>query len=243
MRNIAFFLSTPSAWFAFFAWPKFSLTSYRMISSLKRQGVLPKTVIDVGANVGQFAVACAKTYPNTTVYSFEPSPESAARLKKNVSKLSTVHVFPMALGERKGEVPFHINSHSHSSSILALGELHRASFPNALETHTVHVPMSTLDCELSSVSMEGPVLLKLDVQGYEPQVLQGATKTLTRVDWVLLEASFRPMYEGEITFIEIVRLMEQRGFDFLRPVAWLLDPKSGEVLQADALFAKRRTPA
>jgi hypothetical protein len=81
------------------------------------------------------------------------------------------------------------------------------------------------------------------VQGYEPQVLEGAAATLKRVDYVLMETSFRPMYDGEKTFMEMVRMMERSNFDFLRPIAWLSDPKSGEVLQADLLFTKRNGSA
>ena len=102
----------------------------------------------------------------------------------------------------------------------------------------IKVPISTLDREMEKLPLENPALLKLDVQGYEQQVLQGSTETLKRVDYVLLEASFRPMYEGEGTFMEIAGTMEDRGFEFLRPVAWLSDPHNGEVLQIDALFMK-----
>jgi len=230
-------MTTPSAWYAFAAWPKFSMTSYRMVSSLMRQRVAPKTIIDVGANVGQFAVACAKIFPGVAVHSFEPLPHCLKQLDRNVARLG-VRVYPVALGEHAGEVTIHVNSHSHSSSILSLGDRHRQAFPGAREIQTIRVPVSTLDRELESVSLENPVLLKLDVQGYEPQVLNGASETLKRVDYVLLEASFRPLYEGEKTFIEIARMMEDRGFEFLRPVAWLSDPHNGEVLQMDALFAR-----
>lgn len=239
MDNIGYFLNTPSAWHAFLSWPKFSVTSHRMILSLMRQGISPKTVINVGANVGQFAIACQKIFPGATVHSFEPMPECVVKLKQNVAKLAGVRVYPIALGEQSGEVVFHVNSHSHSSSILALGDRHRRAFPHAREMRTIKVPLSTLDFEMNSIPLEGPVLLKLDVQGYEPQVLEGATEMLKRVDYVLLEASFRPLYVGEKTFMEIARAMEERGFEFLRPIAWLNDPRSGEVLQADALFARR----
>ena len=238
MNNIGWFLSSPSAWFALVSWPKFSLTSHRMILSLMRQGISPKTVIDVGANVGQFAVACNKIFSGATVHSFEPLPECVVKLKQNVVKLADVCVYPIALGGQSGEVMFHVNSHSHSSSVLALGELHHKAFPHAREMHTIKVPLSTLDFEMRSISLEGPVLLKLDVQGYEPQVLEGATETLKRVDYVLLEASFRQLYEGEKTFMEIARTMQDRGFEFLRPMGWLNDPRTGETLQMDALFTR-----
>jgi FkbM family methyltransferase len=209
-----------------------------MVLSLKRQGISPKTVIDVGANVGQFAIACANIFPDVTVHSFEPEPKSLSRLKQNVTKLDRVHVHPIALGEKCGEVNFHVNSHSHSSSFLALGERHRRAFPSAREIDTIKVRVSTLDREIESVSLQSPALLKLDVQGYEPQVLEGAVETLKRVDHVLLEVSFRPLYEGEKTFMDIARTMQHRGFEFLRPVAWLDDPQTGETLQMDALFAR-----
>jgi FkbM family methyltransferase len=236
--NLAFFLSHPDAWVALLSWPKFSMTSYRMGSSLMRQGIIPKTVIDVGANVGQFTVACAKIFRGVSVHSFEPLPECVERLKRNVAGLGGVRVYPRALGEASGEVMMHVNSHSHSSSVLALGERHRRAFPDAREIDAIKVKISTLDLEMKLMSLERPVLLKLDVQGYEPQVLEGATETLNKVDYVLLEASFRPMYEGEETFMDIVRTMEGRGFEFLRPVGWLSDPHNGEVLQIDALFMK-----
>lgn len=239
IEPISYFLSTPSAWPAFFSWPKFSMTCFRMVSSLMRQGIIPKTVIDVGANVGQFAVASAKLFPGVTVYSFEPHPECLEKLKKNTLELGNIHVYPIALGARSGEVIFHLNAHSHSSSILPLGERHRRAFPRAREISTIKVPLSTLDHEMGSIHLEPPLFIKLDVQGYEPQVLEGATETLKRVDFVLLETSFRPLYEGEKTFMEIARMMGQLGFEFLRPVDWLKDPQNGEVLQMDALFAKR----
>lgn len=240
LGDLAYLLTTPSAWYALFTWPKFSLTSHRMLSSLTRQGISPRVVIDVGANVGQFAVACTKLCAGAAVHSFEPVPDSVKKLRRNVAKLGNVSVYPIALGGKSGEVIFHVNSHSHSSSILPLGEAHRNAFPWAQETHTIKVPICTLDVAMESIPLDGPVLLKLDVQGYEPQVLEGATQTLKRVDYVLLETSFRPMYVGERTFMEIVRTMEDSGFAFLRPIMWLDDPRSGEILQADALFARRQ---
>jgi FkbM family methyltransferase len=209
-----------------------------MVSCLARQGIKPKTVIDVGANVGQFAIACAKIFRDVSVHSFEALPECAQQLKRNVAGLGGVRVYPLALGGESGEVTMHVNSHSHSSSMLALGERHKRAFPGAREIDSIKVNMSTLDLVMKPIPLERPVLLKLDVQGYEPQVLEGATETLDRVDYVLLEASFRPLYEGEKTFTEIARSMEQRGFAFLRPAGWLADPRSGEILQMDALFAR-----
>lgn len=221
---------------ALLSWPVFSVTSYNMVSSLLRQGVCPKTVIDVGANVGQFAISSAKLFSDVSIYSFEPNPECVNTLQKNVRALSNVRVYPVALGDSEGEVTFHVNSHSHSSSILPLADTHKAAFPDAVECRDIKVKMSTLDAVMSEASLKPPVLLKLDVQGYETQVLSGAGKTLERVDYVILEASFKPMYEGEKTFLDVISFMGRMGFEFMRPVGWLSDDRTGEILQADLLF-------
>ena len=110
MMRILRFLHDVGAIKALISWPKFSLTSYAMLSSLVKQRILPRTVIDVGANVGQFAVAAAKLFPNVRVHSFEPQPDCVARLREHVAKLGNVTVYAFALGDCEDEVTFHINS-------------------------------------------------------------------------------------------------------------------------------------
>ena len=85
-------------------------------------------------------------------------------------------------------------------------------------------------------------MLKVDVQGFEAHVIRGAAGVLQQVDMVVIEASFQPMYVGEMTFLELGNLMAHQGFEFVGPLDWLSHPKTGEVLQMDALF-KRRLPA
>lgn len=211
-----------------------------MVASLRQQGIVPKTVIDVGANVGQFAIAAAKLFPEAHIHSFEPQPECVERLARNTRALSNITVYPLALGESEGEAMFQLNTHSHSGSFLHLADAHRAAFPEAQELQRISVRISTLDKVLADVDLSSPVMLKLDVQGYEPCVLKGAIQILKRVDYVILEASLKPMYEGESLFEEIISIMRGYGFTFLRPIGWLSDPESGEILQLDALFARSR---
>lgn len=223
---------------ALLSWPVFSISSYRMVRSLAEQGIAPMTVIDVGSNVGQFAVAAAKIFEGARVYCVEPQPDSFARLCRNVRKLRNITTFQAALGERDGTAQLHVNSHSHSSSILPLAEAHCAAFPLAVEVGTVAVEVTTLDRLFGSIELRPPVLLKLDVQGYEARTLGGGANTLKAVDYTVLEASFKPMYEGEVLFLDLVRMMECYGFRFRSPVGWLSDPATREVLQLDALFER-----
>lgn len=223
---------------ALLTWPKFSITSFGMVSRLARQGVRPGTVLDVGANVGQFAVASANLFAHVRVHSFEPVPACFEKLRKNVSGLGSVVVYPIALGENVGHVSFTVNSYTHSSSVLPLAQAHRKVFPLAQEEKKITVSVSTLDRIFAGVELRRPVLLKLDVQGYEAQVIRGGVEILKRVDYVVLEASLKPMYEGEMLFMEIARLMEEWGFRFERPVGWLTEPGTGEILQMDSLFVR-----
>jgi FkbM family methyltransferase len=231
-------ISEPSALAAIATWPVFSITSYQMLRGLARQEVAPRTIIDVGANIGQFAVAAVKTFPAARVYTIEANPESFNHLCRNIRKLKNASAFQAAVGDREGIVELHINAHSHSSSLLELAPAHRAAFPYAVELGTVQVKATTLDTMFAGIELQPPVLLKLDVQGYEAQALRGAVRTLQRVDYTVLEASFRPMYEGETLFLDLVRIMLSHSFRFSRPVGLLHDSSTGEILQMDALFER-----
>jgi FkbM family methyltransferase len=228
----------PGAVRALARWPKFSLTSFKMVSDLARQGIIPRTVIDVGANVGQFAVAAAMVFPNAAIHTFEPDPKSVERLRANTSSLRNVTIYPIGLGDSEGTVELRVNSHSLSSSILQLATAHRAAFPEAREIGTVTVKLSTLDSIFSQIELATPVLLKLDVQGYEAMTLRGGTETLKRVQYAVLEASLKPMYDGEVLFLDLVHMMEGFGCTFLRPIGSLANPATGEVLQMDVLFGR-----
>jgi len=238
MNRFEYLVRRPAVWLDAVLWPVFSVTSHRMVSVLAKQGIQPKTVVDVGANIGQFSIACQKIFPGVRIFAFEPLPQSFEALNRNVAHAGNAKGYCTALGDEVGSVPFHVNSHSHSCSVLPLEERHKQAFPFARETGVVNVQISTLDRELRNESLIAPVLLKIDVQGYEFSVLNGAIETLRNVDWVVMEVSFRPLYQGEKPFEAVVNAMNERGFKFLRPIAWLEDPKNGEILQMDALFER-----
>ena len=240
LEKIVKILTSYQALKAIVSWPHFSISSFEMLSSLSKQGLNPNTILDVGANVGQFAVASAKLFPSASVYSFEPLPDCYERLSKNVASLNNVKLNFTALGEEIGEVQFNVNEHAHSSSILSLSDSHLKAFPHARHVEKLMVPVSTLDTVFGDIKFNAPSLLKLDVQGYESQVLCGGRQTLKRIDYVILESSFKPMYEGEKVFLSILDLMKSFDFEFVRPVGWLSNPETGEILQMDALFSRNK---
>jgi FkbM family methyltransferase len=242
ISTILSLLSDRRAIQAIATWSKFSVTSYQMVSALVKQDIAPQCIIDVGANVGQFSIACSQLLNHPQIHAFEPLPDCVHQLKTNTAKLSNIHIHPIALGDVAGQVEFRVNAHSHSSSILPMHSLHLEAFPTAQETKLLSVDVKTLDQVFQSVQLPRPLMLKVDAQGYESNVLRGGAELLHQVDWVLLETSFKPLYVGELLFNDICQLMQSFGFQFSRPVGWLNDPRNGEVLQMDALFTQP-TPA
>ena len=230
-------LQTKGAVRALITWPKFSLAAYTIISRMKKTGVQPKTVIDVGANVGQFAIASSRLFEDVTIYSIEPDPRVAKRLRKNLGPEMARNMRVSAIGDNVGTAMFNVNHDRQVSSLLPLGADRIESFPDSRVVEQISVPVSTLD-ELfgESVVLQEPILLKLDVQGFEDRVIAGAEKFLGRVQWVLMEVSFSTLYEGERDFEIIVGMMKCRGFRFVRPVNFHVSPKTREIIEMDALF-------
>jgi FkbM family methyltransferase len=221
------------------SWPTFSLSSFSIVTRLRQMGIRPATIIDIGANIGQFSVAAAKVFPGSQIWAFEPIPESFALLHKNLRAVPGAHLTQCALGAASEKMAMNVNSHRHSSSLLALGEVHSAAFPFAREEDKVQVEVKTLDSLVGQMNLEPITLLKVDVQGFEAQVIRGATQSLKAIDFVIIEASFQPMYIGEMTFVDLANLMVAQGFEFVGPLDWLSHPESGDVLQIDALFRRR----
>jgi len=129
------------------AWLKLSLPSYTMVSDPIKQELLPRTVLEVGANVGQFAVAAAKLLPDVSVHSFEPVPVCVKKLQKNVSGLGNVAVYLFALGDREDKVTFRVASQPLTAIRARPSRWPKATgtpFPNALEMKTIEVKVLTL---------------------------------------------------------------------------------------------------
>lgn len=195
-------------------------------------------VIDVGANSGQFASAARYIFPDARIYSFEPLADCYKALTKHFSKDRKFQGFSAALGDRRGEVTFYKSSFSKSSSALPMNDSHKKAFPWSAESTPIIVQMQLLDDYIDKIDFESKTLLKIDTQGYEYKVLQGALQTLKRVDYVLAEISFNPLYEGEADFDDIYQLLIGEGFKYSGNLDQLLSPLDQSILQADALFIR-----
>lgn len=238
LKRIFELLSMDGAVNALITWPKFSLAAYSIITRMIRVGVKPASVIDVGANVGQFAVAASKLFENSVVYPIEPDPLVVKLLRKNVGEVTAKNIINTAIGEKEGSAVFHVNSDPQVSSLLELGADRVESYPDSKVVKEIAVEVNTLDTLFSEVALQEPILLKIDVQGFEDKVIKGATQLLKRVSWILIEVSFSELYEGESSFESIRVLLLSVGFEFIKPMNFHVSPKTGEIIEMDALFKR-----
>jgi FkbM family methyltransferase len=197
----------------------------------------PASVLDVGANQGQFSGAAAWWFPNSQIVSFEPSPSVFPTLKRNTARHPNVRPVQTALGDRGGELEFFENRYSHASSALAVTDVQKLLRPETASTRRVIVPITTLDAFAAGESWPRPILLKLDVQGFEKKVLDGARLFLKQVDFLVFECSYQALYEGEPLFEEMYSHARTLGFDLVAPVG-SLENADHVVLQTDLLWRR-----
>jgi hypothetical protein len=149
----------------------------------------------------------------------------------------------MALGSTEGEHIFWRNDFTKSSSLLSMTELHKQAFPWTQNETSIKVKVNTLDAMAATLDLAPNVLMKVDVQGYELNVLQGAEKTLPQVACVWLETSFQQLYEKQAGFGEVYSFLQRRGFEYAGSPEQLRSPLNGSILQEDVLFVRTGTPA
>ena len=171
-----------------------------------------RSVIDVGANRGQFALYARVRFPEARIYSLEPLDEPRRRMQTLFQDDERVQVMAKAAGETPGTATLHVSGRDHSSSLLTMAERQTQLYPETAMVGDEDVEVDTLDAMFAKVDLPGPILLKLDVQGCELSALKGAMALLTRVDTVLTEASFVPFYEGQALFDEVHACLTDAGF-------------------------------
>jgi FkbM family methyltransferase len=195
------------------------------------------TLIDVGANQGQFALSWKKFNPKSKVFCFEPVPETFRQLKINTSNYKDIHVFNLGLGSTSGKLTIHKNGHSHASSFLRVSTFQKVHIPKTSFEKLEEVDVSTLDEMCSTFEPLGKSVLKLDVQGFEKEVLSGGGTLLKHIDYLIIEMSFQPMYEGEMLFDEMNDFLKRLGFEIYAPLGFL-QMNNLQIPQIDFLFRR-----
>lgn len=226
----------------------FEITRYRVSTSpaARLQRILTfnevDVVLDVGANTGQFARELRSGGYKGKIVSFEPL-SAAHDVLVHSSRLDALWSVapPMAIGARDGLIDIHVAQNSFSSSILDILASHVKSDHSAAFIGHETVSMSRLD-SIAPAYLDGSkaAFLKVDTQGYEAQVLEGAAGTLARFVGVQLELSLIPLYRDQPLFMDLVEVMDSAGFTLCGVIPGFADEETGRLLQFDGIFL--RTP-
>ena len=195
-----------------------------------------RTIYDVGANVGTWSLLAKAVFPHSVIHAFEPLPECHAGFLAKLTGVDGVQLHQTALGREDSTATMYLGDVTDTSSFLRPGP--------RVQDHgapTSSMPLRALDSFVRESSLPPPDLLKLDVQGYELQVLEGATDALRAASAVICEVSFVELYEGQCLFVDIVGLLASRGFGVH---AFGAETARGvPLVQADVLFVRPNASA
>jgi FkbM family methyltransferase len=212
-------------------------TVNRRMTMIAHHGI--NTVVDVGANTGQYASALRQAGYPEEILSFEPLSEAYQELAKKSHSDPKWRVFHNAIGDQNGEAEINIAGNSESSSLLPMLESHIRSAPESQYRATERIQVSTLDSIVEPLlSKESRILLKIDTQGYEHHVIKGAKSLLQQVCLIECELSLTPLYEGQYLFHDVLDLLDGIGFKPVHFDSVFSDVKTGHCLQVDGTFVR-----
>lgn len=194
-------------------------------------------VLDVGANVGQYGSQLREIGYTGRIVSFEPLSREFDELRGKADKDSLWEVHNFALGDKDEKSIIHVASNSYSSSILDIMPSHINSAPNSEFVDQQEISVRTLDSVYDSVcgGAANPYL-KIDTQGFEKKVLEGAEQSLARIATVQVEMSLIPLYRDAPLFHEIYQFLYDRGYRLVALDPAFTDTDTGHLLQVDGVF-------
>ncbi len=194
------------------------------------------SVLDVGANVGQFGLDVRRYGFEGLIVSYEPVRETFESLSQTTKQHQPWKAFQLGLGAAESERTINISGNAGlSSSILEMGSLHLENFPGSATVAKQDILVSTIDKQLEVLGLRPEeIMLKMDVQGFEAEVLQGASQSLSKIPLCYLEVSITPLYEGEVSFLPILIELSKYGHEVV-DVFRGIKARDGRLLQLDIL--------
>ncbi len=194
-------------------------------------------VLDVGANAGQYANQIFELGFTGNIVSFEPLKKVYKELEKQVKKNNQWSSFNIALGNKNEELEINVSKNTYSSSILEILPSHVKSAPESEVVNKEKITVKRLDDVYRNLVKDGErVLLKIDVQGFEKHVLEGAKKVLNEIKGIQIEMSVEELYNGELLFLDMIMYLNNLGFSLHSLENGFYDEQSGKLLQVDGIF-------
>jgi FkbM family methyltransferase len=199
-------------------------------------------VFDIGANSVQYAAGVRSAGFKGRMISFEPLSEPFSRLERNASNDPLWDCRRCALGDTEGTISVNVAGNAgESSSVLPMLKRHQDAYPPANYVGAEEVPIRRLDSVAPEIlKPTDKTFLKIDVQGFEQHVLAGGESTIKdRCAGLQLELSFLPLYEGGMLINQALDLVYSMGFILTGLLPCFVDPRDGQMLQADGIFFRQ----
>lgn len=194
-------------------------------------------LLDVGANTGQYALDMRKNGYDKKIISFEPLKVAYEKLLDNTKDDLLWTAKNFALGDKNENSRINISGHSLSSSILEMMPIHLRYAPDSDYIDQQEIEIRTLDQIFSDLyEKDDSIMLKVDTQGYEQKVLEGARNSLKNILLLQLEMSLFTLYKGELLINDMMDLLNNQGFRLISLENGIYNKKSGELLQVDGIF-------
>jgi len=210
----------------------------RRITIINNQEI--DVLFDIGANTGQYSSKLRNLGYKNKIISFEPLTKVFEILEKTAIKDGNWIVNNYALGDEDGEGIINISGRSDNSSILDMTSNYMESTPTLKYVDQQKIVLRKLDSIFNSfVKPEDKVMIKIDTQGYEKNVIDGAIESLSRVSIIQLEMSIVPLYKNEMLFLEMIKYIEEKGFQLYSLENGHYNRNTGQLLQVDGIFVNK----
>ena len=205
-------------------------------------GMKAPTLLDVGANIGQFGIDVRNSGYSGRIVSFEPVSSLFVKLNKTSHKYLPWETLNKALGSHVHKAHINVSNNSGlSSSLLEISQTHLDTFPNSFTNSREEVEISTLDIEVERLNLNlSETVLKVDVQGFESNVIQGGQNSIPQISFILLELSLTPLYESEETFLNGLNKLHDLGHEII-DIHRGIQNRSGALLQVDVITKSIRS--
>jgi len=198
-------------------------------------------VFDVGANQGQYATELRKLGYRHSIVSFEPLSAAFATLDSKAADVDNWSAVNSAIGNVDGKIPINVSSNSVSSSILEISDEHVKAVPSSSVVGSEEVSIHKLSSIVDQwCPADKKLFVKVDTQGYEKSVVEGAHDCMHRISGFQLELSLTTLYAGEALFGDFIVMLKDYGFSLKGIEPGFYSPDNSELLQADAIFYKDR---
>lgn len=212
------------------------LDSLELLELIKKDGFKPKVIYDVGANIGTWTLLAKSFFPDAAVHAFEPLPEHLIKLSATTEKLAQIAIHPFCLGNENKNTVINVSSFSDSSSILEATPLEFEQY-GIKKTGEETVEVKRVEDLVEQHVLPVPDLIKLDVQGFELEVLKGAGKYINEVSYLIVEVSFKKYYHDQPLFLDIANYLSD--FNFSIYAFGHSTPAGQQLGQIDVLFKKQ----